>query len=46
MLFRSVGAEEEAAGTVTVRVLRGEGAGSQESVAAAALEGAIGRWIG
>jgi histidyl-tRNA synthetase len=41
-----VGAEEEAAGTVTVRVLRGEGAGSQESVAAAALEGAIGRWIG
>ena len=40
-----VGAAELAAGEVTLRVLRGEGAGSQETVETAALEGAIQRWI-
>jgi histidyl-tRNA synthetase len=40
-----VGAAELGAGDVTLRVLRGEGAGSQETVETAALEGAIQRWI-
>jgi histidyl-tRNA synthetase len=40
-----VGEAELAAGSVTLRVLRGEGAGSQETVETAALKGAIQRWI-
>lgn len=40
-----VGAAELAAGNVTLRVLRGEGAGSQETVETATLESAIQRWI-
>jgi histidyl-tRNA synthetase len=40
-----LGAEELAAGTVTLRVLRGEGAGHQEAVVRGALEAALRRWI-
>ena len=41
-----VGPDELAAGTVTVRVLRGEGAGHQESVERSALEGFVRKWLG
>jgi histidyl-tRNA synthetase len=41
-----VGRDEMAAGTVTVRVLRGEGAGHQESVERPALEGLLRKWLG
>lgn len=40
-----VGAAERAAGTVTLRVLRGAGSGEQESVATGDLEAAVRRWI-
>ena len=40
-----VGADELAAGTVTLRALRGPGAGRQESVELAGLEAAIRRWV-
>jgi len=40
------GDEELAAGSVTVRVLRGEGAGHQETVERGALEGVLRKWLG
>ncbi len=40
-----VGASEAAAGTVTLRVLRGPDAGHQESVELARLEAAVRRWV-